>query len=71
MTNIQINKKMYSLTSGFMGVEFSNEPDPRYEGDTMQWVRPAVGWAIYEDDPTKSKEANQVFIAAETSGSLF
>lgn len=71
MTKIQINKKEYSLASGFMGVEFNNEPCPKYAGDVVQWVRPAVGWALYEDDPNKPAEMKNVFISAETSGSLF
>jgi len=54
-----------------MGVEFNNEPCPKYAGDVVQWVRPAVGWALYEDDPNKPAEMKNVFISAETSGSLF
>ena len=68
---LKINKKAYTLASGFVGVEFKNEPDPRFEGDILQFVRPAVGWYIYEEDPTKKETSHNAFISAGTSGNIF
>ena len=48
-----INKKPYSLVSGILGVEFRNEViDPKYPEDLWQFVKPAVGWALYQEDPS-------------------
>jgi hypothetical protein len=47
--------KKYVYGSGFVGVEMQEEADPRYVGDTMQYVKAAVGWAIYEEKPENEK----------------
>ena len=53
---ININKKDYTLASGFVGVEFINEViDPKYPDELAQSVKPAIGWVIYEEDETLSK----------------
>jgi hypothetical protein len=55
-----------------MGVEFENEVmDPKYPDEFLQYVKPAVGWVIYEEDPDKKDKVPLVFISADTSGSLF
>ena len=69
---LKINKKEYTLASGFVGVEFKNEPDPRFEGDVIQFVKPAVGWFLYEEDPEKAKQGlPSVFISSDTAGAIF
>lgn len=50
--DIVINGKPYVLGTGFVGVEISNEDDPKYPGDIVQYVKPAVGWVIYEEKET-------------------
>jgi hypothetical protein len=71
-SNIQICKKDYLLLSGLIGVQFETEvPDKNHPDEILQSVRPAVGWFLYEDDPTRKDTASRTFIAAETSGSLF
>ena len=71
-SNITICKKEYLLLSGLIGVEFETEiPDKNHPDEIIQSVRPALGWFIYEEDPTKKNTADKTFIAAETSGSLF
>ena len=70
-TQTNINDKEYWFASGFVGVEFLEQPDPRYQGDTMQYVKPAVGWALYEEKPEDQRPKEQVFLAADTSGKLF
>lgn len=55
-----------------MGVEFHNEVmDPKYPNEFLQYVKPAVGWALYQDDPTLKTAHPQVFICANTTGALF
>lgn len=69
---LKINKKEYTLACGFVGVEFENEVmDPKYPEEFLQYVKPAVGWVIYEEDPDRKEKPPMVFISAETSGSLF
>ena len=68
--DIVINDKSYILGTGFVGVEMTDEDDPKYPGDINQYVKPTVGWVIYEE-----KEADSGFIhvpiCATTSGKLF
>lgn len=68
---IKINDKEYFLGTGFCGVEFFNEDDPKYPGDILQYVKPAIGWAIYEEKDEKDRPIERVFLAADTSGKLF
>lgn len=68
---LTVNSKAYQLASGFVGVEFRNEDDPKYPGDTVQYVKPAIGWFLYQEDPTKKGQGKQVFIAADTAGAIF
>ena len=67
-SDCKVNDKNYSFASGFMGVEFLEQPDPRYEGDVMQYVKPAVGWALYEEKPDS---AEKVFNPADTTVKMF
>lgn len=68
---LTINKKEYLFVSGFLGCEFETIiPDPKYPDEVLQAVKPAVGWTVYEEDPTLKSE-KRVSLAAETSGSLF
>ena len=69
---IEICKKDYTLASGFVGVEILNEiMDPNHPTEFLQYVRPAIGWFLYEEDLTKTDTMETCFISAETSGSLF
>ena len=69
---IEINKKTYSLVSGILGVEFRHEViDPKYPDELWQFVKPAIGWALYQEDPTLKHKGPQVFVAAETAGPMF
>ena len=71
-SQITINKKEYTLASGILGCEFYNEViDPKYPDDFLQYVKPAVGWALYAEDPDKPKVPERVFIAADTAGDIF
>ena len=70
-SDIKINDKPYVLGSGFVGVEMLDEDDPKYPGDILQYVKPAVGWAIYEEKSEAERTKTQVFLAADTSGKLF
>lgn len=72
-SQILINKKEYTLACGIMGVEFENEVmDPNYPDEFLQYVKPAVGWALYEEDPAlKEKVGPNVFVAADTAGPMF
>mmetsp|Transcript_13943 Transcript_13943/g.21739 ORF Transcript_13943/g.21739 Transcript_13943/m.21739 type:complete len:220 (-) Transcript_13943:25-684(-) len=71
-TPLSINKKEFTLATGFIGVEFYNElMDPKYPDEFLQYVKPAVGWAVYEEDPSLKKEHPNVFIAADTAGEIF
>lgn len=54
-SNIKINDKPYFLSTGFVGVEMFNEDDPKYPGDIIQYVKPAQGWAIYEEKDEKDR----------------
>lgn len=72
LNKISINDKELTLASGFVGVEIENEVmDPKYPDEFLQYVKPAVGWFLYQEDPTKKKDHPNVFLSAETSGSLF
>ena len=70
-TPLTINKKEYLYVSGFLGVEFETTvPDKNYPDEILQSVRPAVGWTVYEDDPSlKIKE--RVFLSADSAGPIF
>ena len=53
---IKLNKKDYVLMTGILGVEVRNEVmDPKIPDEFWQYVKPAVGWALYGTDPTKKK----------------
>lgn len=54
---LQVNNKTYEIASGFVGVEFKCEPSQKYPGDVDQWVKPALGWFLYQEDPSKKKES--------------
>ena len=69
---IVINKKTYSLVSGILGVEFRNEViDPKFPDELWQFVKPAIGWAIYQEDPSLKHIGPSTFFAAETAGPMF
>lgn len=69
---IVINKKTYSLVSGILGVEFRNEViDPKFPDELWQFVKPAIGWVLYQADPSLKPKGPQVFVAAETAGPMF
>ena len=71
-SEVQINKKPYTLAAGFMGVEFETHViDPKYPDELLQWVKPAKGWALYEEDPSREDTGPHVFLAAETAGPMF
>jgi len=70
-STLAINKKEYAYVCGFLGVEFETVvPDANYPDEVLQAVKPAVGWTVYEEDASL-KGTSRVFLAAETSGSLF
>jgi hypothetical protein len=49
---MSVNDKEYTLVNGFVGVEFFNEVvDENYPDEFLQYVKPAVGWFLYEEDP--------------------
>ena len=69
---IVINKKTYSLVSGILGVEFRHEViDPKFPDEFWQFVKPAIGWAIYQEDASLKHKGPSVFVAAETAGPMF
>lgn len=69
---VTINTKEYTLASGFVGVEIEKEVNPEKDpADLYQTVKAAVGWYLYEVDPKKQGSHPNVFVSAETSGSLF
>jgi hypothetical protein len=69
---MKLNKKDYILMTGIMGVEIENEVmDVNVPDEFWQYVKPAIGWAIYENDPSIKKMKKQVFVAAETAGPMF
>lgn len=70
-STLTINKKQYLYVSGFLGVEFETVvPDPKYPDEVLQAVKPAVGWTVYEEDPSLAAE-KRVSLAADTGGALF
>jgi len=72
LSQVTINSKEYTLASGFVGVEIEREVNPNKEASGLyQTVKPAVGWYLYEVDPKKKDVHPNVFVSAETSGSLF
>ena len=53
---MKLNKKDYILMTGIMGVEIENElMDVNIPDEFWQYVKPAIGWAIYENDPSIKK----------------
>lgn len=70
-STLSINKKPYLYVSGFLGVEFETTvPDKKHPDEILQAVKPAIGWAVYEDDPSLKAE-KRVFLAADTAGPIF
>uniref|UniRef100_A0A7S3CP50 Uncharacterized protein n=1 Tax=Strombidium rassoulzadegani TaxID=1082188 RepID=A0A7S3CP50_9SPIT len=69
---LKVNDSEFLLFSGFLGVEFHNEVvDPNYPEEPLQYVKPAVGWALYEEDASIKSNLPKVSIAADTAGALF